>query len=73
MAEVKYKKQSSFSISITLPQPPEEYHIVSAFPQIHGKLDISPGTAAQQKKCTEKVTSIMSIIATPVPRSVWMF
>lgn len=70
MAEVKYKKQSSFSVSITLPRPPEEYRTVSAFPQIHGKLDISPGKAAQQKKCTEKITSIIPIVATPVPWAV---
>lgn len=50
MAKMKYKKQTSSSISTTLPRPPEECHIVSAFPQIRGKLDISPGKAAQQKR-----------------------
>lgn len=71
MGKVKYKKQSWFSISITLPQPPEECHIVSAFPQIHGKLDISPGKAAQHKRNALK--KIISITATPVPCSVRMF
>ena len=50
MHNVKYKEQSSFSISTTLPRPPEECRIVSVFPQIHGKLDISPGMAAQHKR-----------------------
>lgn len=40
----------SFSTSIALPQPPEECHTVSAFPQTHGKLDRSPGKAAQHKR-----------------------
>lgn len=65
------EKKGSFSISITLPQPPEECRIAPAFPQIHGKLDISPGMAAEHKRnALKRITSITPITATTVPSSV---
>lgn len=50
LTKVKHIKQRSFNISITLPRPPEECRIESAFPQTHGKLDRSTGKAAQHKR-----------------------
>lgn len=50
----------SFSTSIALPQPPEECHTVSAFPQTHGKLDISPGKAAQHKRQKKTKSDVYS-------------
>lgn len=45
-----YSVYYSYSISATLPQPPGECHTGSAFPQTRGKLDRSPGKAAQHKR-----------------------